>query len=76
MTYDEERARARGDTMTPNHIETWFERDRAYVGLYVGDTVVLEWWDEAVFEAVEDGFLNPRDWLGSAEAYAHHIGVW
>jgi hypothetical protein len=49
-------------------IHTWFERDRAMVDLRdsnTGDTLI-EWWDDAVTEAVEDGFLNPRDWHGSA----------
>lgn len=57
-------------------IQTWFERDRAHVALYYGtehdanDELIVEWWDEAVREAVEDGFLNPKDYLGSAIAYA------
>lgn len=62
-------------------VDTWFERDRAYVILWEvdddGDRVreIMEWWDEAVGEAVEDGFLNPRDWHGSARAYAEHLGL-
>jgi hypothetical protein len=58
-------------------VNTWFERDRQHVHLFAGDenTTVLEWWDEAVSEAVEDGFLNPRDWLGSATEYAKSIGM-
>lgn len=61
-------------------LQTWFERDRAHVCLSrkdadgdVGDTII-EWWDEAVAEAVEDGFLNPRDYHGSAYAYAESHG--
>jgi len=56
---------------------TWFERDRAHVELRNEDTdeTIAEWWDEAVHEAVEDGYLNPRDWHGSAVAYAKLIGL-
>lgn len=58
-------------------VSTWFERDRAHVHLYHGDenNTVAEWWDDAVTEAVEDGFLDPRDWRGSAIAYAKHLGL-
>lgn len=57
---------------------TWFERDRQHVGLRFGQGLqhdtdpveVADWWDEAVTEAVEDGFLDPRNWLGSAVEYA------
>lgn len=57
-------------------IETWFERDRAHVALQdsEGETVI-EWWDEDVAQAVEDGFLDPKDWLGSAIEYAEHLGL-
>ena len=58
-------------------VSTWFERDRQHVHLFCGDenTTVLEWWDEEVSEAVEDGFLDPRDWLGSALEYARDHGM-
>lgn len=65
-------------------VETWFERDRRYVGLYPKDdegkpdtnkNAIVEWWDDDVDQAIEDGFLNPRDWHGSALGYARHIGV-
>ena len=65
-------------------VETWFERDRAYVGLYPVDDegkpdtnkkAIVEWWDEDVNEAIEDGFLDPRDLHGSALDYAKHIGL-
>jgi hypothetical protein len=66
-----------GDT----HLQTWFERDRAHVCLSrkdrdgdAGDTIV-EWWDEAVGQSVEDGFLNPRDWHSSAFEHAKHHGM-
>lgn len=54
-------------------VETWFERDRSMVALSHGDEEVVTWWDEAVQELVEDGFLNPRDWLGSAVEYAKYV---
>jgi hypothetical protein len=57
-------------------IETWFERDRAHVELRnLKGTTIIEWWDDAVQEAVTDGFLNPRDWHGSAVEYANSIGA-
>ena len=58
-------------------INTWFERDRQHVHLYAGDenTTVLEWWDDEVTEAVEDGFLDPRDWLGSATDHAKSLDL-
>lgn len=58
-------------------IHTWFERDRQHVELRDADTdqTIIEWWDEAVIEAVEDGFLNPRDWHGSALAYAEDMAL-
>jgi hypothetical protein len=61
----------RGDT----HIETWFERDRAHVALYEShsQSLIAEWWDEDVAQAVEDGFLNPRDYHRSAYEYARQL---
>jgi len=57
-------------------IETWFERDRSHVELRTLDgTTIIEWWDEAVKDAVMDGFLDSRDWHGSAVEYANYIGA-
>lgn len=65
-------------------VETWFERDRKYVGLYpvneeggpdTNKKAIVEWWDDSVDEAVEDGYLDPRDWHGSALDYAKQMGV-
>lgn len=55
-------------------LQTWFERDRAWVALenLDGETII-EWWDEAVSEAIEDGFLNPRHYHESAYEYAEHL---
>ena len=58
-------------------VSTWFERDRQHVHLFSVDenTTVLEFWDEAVSEAIEDGFLNPRNWLGSMTDIAGAAGL-
>ena len=64
-------------------IETWFERDRAHVALYLADAdgspdmnqdAIVEWWDDGVHDAIEDGFLDPRDYHASARDYAAMIG--
>jgi len=69
--------RAPAEWTTANtEISTWFERDRASVVLNTLDGIsIVEWWDEAVGEAVQDGFLNPRDWHGSAVEYANYVGA-
>lgn len=63
---------------------TWFERDRAHVRLESPyGKVVFELWDEAVFEAIEDGFLVPphrprpsgADWQPAAVQYAVDVGL-
>ena len=60
----------------PLHVATWFERDRAHVSLQdANDRPILEFWDEAVQEAVDDGFIKPRDWAGSMIEYATHLGI-
>lgn len=58
-------------------LHTWFERDRSHVELRNADTdeTIVEWWDEAVGEAIEDGFLNPRDYHGTAYEYAVSVGL-
>lgn len=61
-------------------VSTWFEQDRAMVAVEKTcpdtgeDLTIVEWWDETVYELVEAGFLNPKDWEGSAIEYAAHIG--
>lgn len=60
----------------PYHVETWFERDRAHVDLQdANDETIIEWWDEDVEQAIEDGFLDPRDYYGSAVQYAEEMGL-
>lgn len=56
---------------------TWFERDRQHVNLVnkLTDETIIEFWDESVSEAIEDGFLNPRDYHQSAYDYAKYIGI-
>ena len=56
---------------------TWFERDRAHVEIRDEETdqTIIEFWDEAVFEAIEDGFLDPSDYFGSAIRYAESVGL-
>lgn len=58
-------------------VNTWFERDRSHVELRdeLFSRTIIEWWDEAVQEAVEDGFLKASDWKGTAIAYAEHLGM-
>jgi hypothetical protein len=62
-------------------LHTWFERDRAHVELrdaHTGQTI-LEWWDEEVERAIEDGFLPHRWTEAAAHAaafdYAKHLGL-
>jgi len=54
-------------TKNNTDVETWFERDRAYVELKksANDETLIELWDDDVNEAFEDGFLNRRDLHGS-----------
>jgi hypothetical protein len=58
-------------------IHTWFERDRQHVELRdkLTDETIVEWWDDAVTEAVEDGFLDPRNYHESARGYAIDMGL-
>lgn len=65
-------------------LETWFERDRKYVGLYpVNDeggpdtnaSPIIEWKDEDVDEAIESGYLDPRDLHASALSAAKEFGL-
>ena len=64
-------------TLQNTEIRTWFERDRMHVELVHADSdaTIVEWWDKEVSEAIEDGFLNPSDYHGSAVEYANEIGL-
>jgi hypothetical protein len=52
-------------------LHTWFERDRAHVELRNANTdkTILEFWDEAVSEAYEDGFLTAHGKALHVEMY-------
>lgn len=52
-------------------INTWFERDRSYVGLedLKGNTIV-EFWDDEVADMIESGYLNPKNLHKSCYEYA------
>jgi len=58
-------------------LSTWFERDRAHVALThkLTDKTLIQWWDEDVESAVEDGYLDPKDYHGSAYAQAEEHGM-
>jgi hypothetical protein len=64
-------------TIHDTEIHTWFERDRAHVELRNKrtDKTIVEWWDEEVGEAIEDGFLDPRHYHQSAFDYAVSMGM-
>ena len=57
---------------------TWFERDRAHVSLVDKKTeqdTIIEWWDEEVSQAIEDGFLSSRNYHQSAFDYAKSLNL-
>jgi hypothetical protein len=58
-------------------IATWFERDHQHVALIDASTEqkIVEWLDEDVTYMVESGFLDPRDYHGSAYDYAKTNGL-
>jgi len=58
-------------------MKTWLERDRAHVELRNSFTneAIVEWWDDDVNQAIEDGFLKPDDLHRSAYDYAVHTGL-
>jgi len=70
-------AKTKKKTFTePYHIEMWFERDRAHVELLDADNqTIIEWWDEEVQKAIDDGFLYSSNYLESAEEYAKSVGM-
>lgn len=64
-------------SLSDTRLSTWEERDRAHVELInaKNDATIIEWWDDQVGEAIQDGFLNPRKMHESAYDYAVHIGL-
>lgn len=70
-----------GITIDDTVVATWFERGSAHVALWMkdedgeqGQELIADWRDEDVFSLVEDGFLDGRDWHGSAFEYAASLG--
>jgi hypothetical protein len=68
--------------LTATGLSTWFERDRAYVGLEnkLNGKTIIEWWDEDVTQAIEDGFLevnrgNTRSHSLHSSAYYYAVSV-
>lgn len=63
----------------PLVLRKWFERDRAWVALVNDNTneVVVEFWDDELREAVEDGILDPKNYHKSLMKYAQeHKLIW
>jgi hypothetical protein len=58
-------------------IEYWQERDRLYIGLVdeTNERDVFELWDDQAREALEDGFIDSHDMIGSAISYAKSMGM-
>jgi hypothetical protein len=50
-------------TIDTTHIDTWFERDRQYIALKTETEILVSWHDEAVDEAVNDGFLTAKGFI-------------
>lgn len=64
-------------TRSNTTISVWAERDRMHIELADARTekTIVEWWDDDAAEAIMDGFLNPRDYHGSAVEYANDMGL-
>lgn len=65
-------------------LETWFERDRAYIGLYPADAdgrpdtnkePIVEFWDDGLADMIESGFIDPENYLQSTLKYANVHGL-
>ena len=55
-------------TLQNTTLETWFERDRAHVALISRNgKTLIEWWDEDVNQAIEDGFLSDKGFIMGRE---------
>jgi len=64
-------------TIDQVELYTWFERDRACVELrrIDNDQTVFELWDDAVHQAVEDGYLEMNNLKQSTFDYAQELGA-
>ena len=58
-------------------VDVWQERDRMMVRVTDPATrrELACWWDDEARGLVDAGFLDPRDWRGSAERYLRHLGL-
>jgi len=59
-------------------MDTWFERDRAFVGLEdKRGNSIIEWWDDDVQDMQESGFLgrDKRKWHDDLVEYANEHGL-
>jgi len=58
-------------------LHTWSERDRAHVQLTNKKTekTLIEFWDDEVNEAIEDGFLDPSNLHESVYDYYIEINT-
>jgi hypothetical protein len=68
----------RGRKFVPPYIvETWFERDKAYVGVFDSkENKVAEWWDEDVWAMFDSGFFKRgRGFEKSVLDYLASVGV-
>lgn len=63
--------------LSETRISLWEERDRAHVELInaKNDATIVEWRDEEVKQAIEDGFLKPGKLHETAYDYAVHVGL-
>ena len=74
-----------GDLTTDNtFLTSWFERDRAHIAIYgkingsedVSDEhAIVEFWDDAVLEALEDGSIKSDNYHESLVVYAKARGI-
>lgn len=57
------------------YIDDWSERDRAYIILYEKGTEreLFELWDDAVSDAISDGFIDPKNLHRSMYEYYVHL---
>lgn len=68
-------------TIEDTILAEWHERDRHHVALHmkVGDAeygdIIVQWWDEAYVQAIEDGFVVPRRLHASVFEYASDVGL-
>ena len=64
-------------TIDQTELHVWSERDRNHIELRCTDTdaTIIEWWDDDAIQAIENGFLNPKNLHQSAFDYAAEMGL-